>query len=228
MNDSPQQSFTKKVWNYLFVNKANMWIAIFTCVFTLFTGLLAYIAHETDETNKVSQRAFISYQGTGGSKILTQDGSAIASVQVLVLWQNGGNTPTRTAFTRVNWQPFFPDLPDNFAFHDIGDAETRPFVVGPKASSTIAIVVPISAFSDAKERKNRLFMWGWTTYRDSFKKSPPRLTEFCSEIVNIGSTKPSLTDPTGELTWQATTCKTHNCYDEDCEDYQSKTSQKPN
>jgi hypothetical protein len=142
------------------------------------------------EPTRSPKRAFISFSGSAGNKMLDPTGKTVVAVQFLTGWQNGGNTPTRIAFTHISWEPWSPDLPDNFTFPDKGDAETRPFVVGPKSISSIPMLIPIGAFDDAKNGRKRLFIWGWITYRDAFKGTPVRVSEFCGEVVNVSHLPP--------------------------------------
>ena len=70
--------------------------------------------------------------------------------------------------------------------------------------------------------KSHLFIWGWVTYKDIFVGTPTHLSEFCVELASMKATKPDVSDPTADLTWLTATCKTHNCYDQDCSDYKER------
>ena len=86
-------------------------------------------------------------------------------------------------------------------------------------------MIPITVFNEVAAHRQRLFVWGWTTYRDVFWRTPTRLSEFCTEISNVTG---GLSDPAtaNSINWQTNACRTHNCYDEDCVDYQGKTKGK--
>jgi hypothetical protein len=88
-------------------------------------------------------------------------------------------------------------------------------------------MTPIQISSEDLEKvaegKKHLFVWGWTTYRDIFTGTPKRLSEFCTEVVSITWTKPDHTDAASDINTVNPPCPTHNCYDEDCVDYSSRT-----
>jgi hypothetical protein len=151
-----------KLWDQYVKGRSAGWTAIFTGVLTVATSLLAYIAYQTNETNRTSQRAFVSFPGTGGTagnKITDPEGKTVTGIQFIVVWANGGNTPTRTATTHINWQSWSPEIPKTFEFPDLPVFETRPIVVGPHSGTPVTMVVPIGAFKDAKERRQRLYIW---------------------------------------------------------------------
>jgi len=81
-------------------------------------------------------------------------------------------------------------------------------------------------FQVAQAKASHLYVWGWLSYHDVFAGTPTRLSEFCDEITNIRSSKPDMTDPTSQITWNLSLCPVRNCSDEECSDYKEKTSGK--
>src|SRR6266850_4791453 len=59
-----------------------------------------------------------------------------------------------------------------------------------------------------------------------FLVTPPRLTEFCTEMIHItipqSKTADDFTDPNMPMAWTLDRCKEHNCYDTDCKDYSER------
>ena len=190
----------------------------------VFTYFLWNVAKSTDETAQISQRAFLSFAGVqAGEKQIDPTGHKWVNQQVMVMWSNSGTTPAKEAIARVSWGPWNGEMPSGFGFPDNTDVPPRPGVVGPKATYGVPLVLGIDSFREVRDGKSHLFLWGWTTYRDIFPKDPKRLTEFCVEITNVTSTKVDMSDPAGDISWQSIECREHNCYDDDCTDYDLRT-----
>ena len=180
------------------------------------------------ESNKISkeslvsvQRAFVVFSGVVyGTKFADSSGKNVVTMRLNAPWQNSGNTPTKDAVSQVNWISLPQGLPDNFIYPDIGTIPKSQFALGPKVAGNTTMFVPIEYFEAALHRKTRLFVYGWFTYRDIFSATPARLSEFCDEIINVKSSAP-MGDLNASVTWELSLCPKHNCYDEQCEDYQS-------
>jgi hypothetical protein len=166
-------------------------------------------------------RAIVSFTGITPSirKNISKDGKVWESVRVGFNLINGGFTPTREMRIKINHQLFQGEPPLDFAFGDLDNKPPSVLTLGPSVSGSAFVTVPIGRFT-AAARGERLYFWGWVTYRDVFPHSPPRLTEFCGQAVNVTFTKPdSPNDPKGNLRFDVESCPQHNCYDEDCPDY---------
>jgi hypothetical protein len=219
-----------KLWNFLFSNKAAAWTAIFTGVLTVFTYQLYRVADNSNETAKETQRAFLSFSGTTPVVSITgADGKRLA-VDVLIRWTNSGTTPADQAVTRASAQLWPGEFPDGFDFKDLPAANTVPLAIGPKGDGGATMLVPIAMLQAQRQASSRLYVWGWAVYKDLFKGDPDRLTEFCTEIIQVAiPTGKSIDDPTATLSWNLAQCKHNNCYDENCTDYSSriKDARKP-
>jgi hypothetical protein len=222
--DVPQM--LKKVWNFLFLGRAAFWTAIFTGVLTVFTYQLSKVADNANDVTKETQRAFLSFSGISPIVTLTgSDGKRIAA-EVAVRWNNSGTTPAEEAITRVNAQLWPSELPDGFDFKDLNIGITVPLAIGPKGDGAASMVVPINMLQAQRQLSSRLYVWGWAVYKDVFKGDPDRLTEFCTEIIQVAipPTK-TLDDPEAAISWNLSQCKHNNCYDENCTDYSSRIKQ---
>jgi hypothetical protein len=52
-----------------------------------------------------------------------------------------------------------------------------------------------------------------------FPGSPVHLTEFCTDITSVSFSKADHSDLTGDVNFGTPPCPTHNCYDDECDDY---------
>lgn len=215
-------SLGMKIWEKLFVGKSTAWTALFTCALVVVTILLFSIHRMTNQISMITQRAFINFLGIEGMKVVDDQSKKVIALQFLVAWGNSGTTPTKNAVGQCNIQLWPAELPKGFAFGDLAKLEKRPLVIGPKATVRAPLLVSIDVLNHVRQKKSHLYVWGWITYHDIFSGTPTRLTEFCSEIINVTPTKPDMTDPSCEINWQIVSCPEHNCYDEDCPDYQTR------
>jgi hypothetical protein len=129
---------------------------------------------------------------------------------------NGGNTATRTG--QVYWNVFAPTerIPDDYAFRDQGSGNGGTFILGPKETSyTKPIAIPDDVVQDMLARRKRIYFYGWAAYRDRFKETPDRVTEFCYEFWNFIETGKNMES-------QVNVCQHHNCYDDECPDYKER------
>jgi hypothetical protein len=89
----------------------------------------------------------------------------------------------------------------------------------PEKRALFAPLFPWSIFGPHEKESLGCF-FGWVVYDDIFPGDPPRLTEFCTEMIQI--TIPfdaDIADAKTRLTWNIMSCSEHNCYDEECKDY---------
>jgi len=194
-----------------------------------------FVAKSSGETNRNSQRAYVSYAGTGlGSRMV--QGQPIASSpwtgqQIFLSFANSGDTPARKAVIRTNVQDWPEDLPEGYDFPL--DPKKVEAVIGPKANYATEMVIDKEKLDQNAHAKGRIFIWGDVMYRDIFPDDPARLSESCIEItyltvgwVNPPADKSLATDidaPNTQLVgFQSNACKQHNCYDKDCKDYDDR------
>jgi hypothetical protein len=230
---------------------AAVWTAIFTGVLTVFTYMLFRVSNTTSEIQRTSQRAFLTFAAPQlGPRIVndafTPNTAIWTAQEIELVWSNNGETPARDAVVRTNANAFYPDIPEEFDF-PLG--KKVHVVVGPKSVYGTNLQVPRQVISDAVHNEKRIFIWGDVLYKDAFPKSPERLTEFCVELTHltIGMMQqtaktpsngnavtrsqpsgPSVIDidsPSAALVgFQWRQCPAHNCYDEDCKDYDARVT----
>jgi len=212
------------------VRSSAFWTAVFTAVLTVFTGLLWHVSSQSNESNVAaqqaslaSQRAFLSIAFSPRVEVVVEAGK-VTGYKVHEGWANNGTTPTQTAIAQYNVASW-PDRPtQGFDFAQLPQAERQEYVLGPKAGWEVTSV-PLSFDTLASvARGNHIFAWGWVVYRDIFKGTPPRLSEFCFELTNPTWSAADHTNPSALFSASTPPCQTHNCYDEYCADY-AKISQ---
>jgi hypothetical protein len=67
-------------------------------------------------------------------------------------------------------------------------------------------------------QNGRVYVWGWSAYRDVFPNTPIHVTEFCQFYVNARTVRGEDGRPSVELI-SADCNNGHNCTDEGCKDY---------
>jgi len=214
------------VWNTFFRERSPAWTAIFTGVLVFFTFKLYQVAERSDETSRATQRAFIGFSGIGsGVGLTTPDRKLKNGQEIYINWTNSGTTPAKNAVTNVNGEPWpvGTDL-SGFDFHDLNPTAKQPLMIGPKEMSGVRALIPLDLLRNQREGKARVFFWGWIVYDDIFPGDPPRLTEFCTEMIQVAvsSFEKDISDPSNLLTWNTQRCPQHNCYDEGCQDYSAR------
>jgi hypothetical protein len=208
------------LWQKLFVGKAAAWTAIFTLVLTV-VAVLSYKNYtKTNEISVNTQRAFITLKSIQGMNLTDSKSQKLAGLQFFVEFENSGTTPTKNAFVQSNVQVWRTELPKGFGFEDLAKTGKHSSMsIGPKASVVSGpLNVDMDNLNDVMQKKSHLYFWGWVTYHDIFSNTPTRLTEFCSELEVF----PVAGNPEKTMFWRPTPCSEHNCFDEDCDDYQSR------
>ena len=213
--EEPKQS-TKRFFN------PGAWSAIFTGVLVFFTRLLYKVNDRATEASIASQRAFLSFSGPALIKDIQK--GKWTGLRVYYLWSNSGTTPAKDGTSEWNMS-FGPIVPaKGLDFDSLPQNERHAFVIGPKAAYQLSpVYLSTQDLEAVAENKKHLFFWGWVTYRDIFSGTPLHLTEFCTEITSAVWTQQDHASPAADWNTTSPSCPVHNCYDEDCEDYSTRT-----
>jgi hypothetical protein len=138
-------------------------------------------------------------------------------------WENFGSTPAHDVMMHISWDTyssFNGDLPPGFDFVDIGSQGSGGRLIGPKGKVLTEHLQIESNILEAVQMGHvRLFMWGWLSYRDSFKNTPVRKTQFCLELNRVDGDPyviPSKPDEKPTIFFNFRICERHNCADEGC------------
>jgi hypothetical protein len=168
------------------------------------------------------QRAFINYEGMSiGLRLADKRTNLVNAWQFLVKWENTGSTPAKRMYGRSSFEPTVKPLPRGFDFPDLGVVNQGEGVLAPKGIATTTLTIPTFVLNAVKGGDQHLYIWGWSTYHDAFKDTPVRLTEYCVEITEFIASG-DLSNPSVDYNLIPVTCVEHNCYDEDCKDYDKK------
>jgi hypothetical protein len=220
------QNPMRKFWNVLFSGKAAAWAAFSAVVMMVFTGLLWRVNDRANETSVAAQRAFITHSGVAGM-IKVVESNQFKGVNVFFALTNSGTTPAKEAVAQWNIALGDKTPEEGTNFGELPTSETYRFVLGPKANmQPKPIFISLGELEEVERGKKHLFFWGWTTYKDIFDGTPRRLSEYCYSISSLTFSKPEHTDIATEIQTVNPPCPTHNCYDENCEDYSSRTQQR--
>jgi hypothetical protein len=110
--------------------------------------------------------------------------------KLLPKWVNSGTTPANPMTNWANWKTFPGEPPTDFSYPDLdstgqpisGGGKGIKFFIGPKGSSYAQTLnIPRHVMETIRSGEQRLFIWGWSDYKDVFEGS--RRTEFCFEVL---------------------------------------------
>jgi hypothetical protein len=210
------------LWNTFFANRAPVWTAAATVVLVVFSGLLWKVSDRTNETSITSQRAFISFSGP--YIVADVKDKKMKGTNVYWVMANSGTTPADGVVIESNMSLGQAVPEKGIDFDGLPQTERQKLVLGPKGSYQFKpLYLSIEDWDAIANAKEHLFFWGWVTYHDIFNGTPERLSEFCTDITKVNWNKEDHSDPTGGINTINPPCPTHNCYDEECEDYNERT-----
>jgi hypothetical protein len=214
------------VFNEEIVSISTLVIAIFTLVLGLFTISLStstrIAANTAREALTKLERAFVYRKGIEWKAYLNSirnDRGWMFTTE----WNNSGATQAKEFLTHISWGTwlwFEGDMPPDFAFVDVGDPSPGASFIPPKGSiSSSGIPVEAAILEAIRFRHIRLFIWGWTTYRDIFENDKKRETQFCMELDRVDGDPydiPTAQDERARIFFNFRICGRHNCADDDC------------
>lgn len=199
------------------------WTAIFTGVLTIVAvfQLLAY--RRSNELSAANQRATVNVGGPLWQPKLSPDAKAVVAWQFGYGLTNSGRLPAKNIVAQMSVSVGDKRPEKGLDFSTLPQGPTVQTVVGPGFSYSAApLEVSIDDMKDVASGKKHLFLWGWATYEDGLSDRK-RLTEFCTDFASVGFSKPDPSDPTSTLVATWPPCQVHNCYDDQCEDYDQRT-----
>jgi len=223
---NPILKILKQLYNILFQGRAAGWTAIFTCALVGFSGLLWKVASDANRTSLQTQRAFVNYSGLAILQDTTgADKKVLKGIRITINWINSGTTPTKDAITQAN-VAVTSDTAAHSNFETLPQSERVVLVVGPKAlTQPKPVDLSLADIESISQGVKHAFAWGWIAYYDIFPDTPMRLTEYCTQIEHPMWSKKDHRDASGSLSFDTPPCPVHNCYDENCSDYQTKKQQ---
>lgn len=136
-------------------------------------------------------------------------------------WRNAGTTPALDVRMWTNWQWFKGEPPETFGFPDQDadgipiakiDGLTQSTALGPGIQNGAqGISIPNQKISEAMASGPRLFVWGWSRYKDVFGAS--HITKFCNEVR---FTQTQLANGSSAVFPDFPTFRRNNCADDQC------------
>ena len=175
------------------------------------------------ESNKINreslesvQRAFVVFSPNAEVGTTVDQNRKVIAWQAHVPLKNTGSTGTKRLRDNISLYTSKTPMPEGFTFPDTSDVIAG--VLGPKDETQLRTKnIPIGDVILTQQALAHIYVYGWAAYRDVFPQSTPHLTMFCYEL--FPNTIPG--DPTSidyKLAGSFSTCKEHNCQDEECRD----------
>jgi hypothetical protein len=189
-------------------------------IYTLITAFIlvtsVYLAKRTRESYTAVQRAFVYPSSIALS-------SNVESVNLQIVWQNSGNTPTVDLSIYVSGCLMKNEPDKTFTFPEVDERcnkIARPNIInsllGPKYPiPSVAVGLPIASIPAVNSHDRALYIWGWARYNDIFdaKSSHMHITRVCIAVTDF---KPNVTGETFIATYRQ--CRYGNCADKECEE----------
>lgn len=211
------------LYDRLFARKAGAWTAIFTFVLAIFSYLLWQVSKDANNTSAATQAASLSSFGPAMLKVPSADGKTLRGYNIFFTWVNNGTTPTKSTTMQANVSVGPATPTKGLDFSTLPQAQILTAVLGPKAGIQMTpTFVSLEDFEDVQQGRKHMFFWGWAVYHDVFSDAA-RLSEYCFDVQGANWTKPDHTDPTGDVTLSNPPCGVHFCFNEECEDYKTRT-----
>jgi hypothetical protein len=205
---------------------STVWTAIFTGVLTLVAMFQLFAYMKANDLNVSAQRATMNAGGPGFAPNLAPDGKSVTGWKFQYGWTNSGHLPAKNLLTQFNMYLGDKQPQKGLDFSELPQSSTIQSVIGP--GSAFAMPESEVSIDDLKAvslGQKHLFFWGWMVYEDGLS-GKKRLTEFCNDVTSLQFSNPNNpTDPKTNIIAQWPPCQTHNCYDDECEDYAARTQQ---
>lgn len=207
---------------------AGGWTAIFTAVLTI-VAVLQWLAYrEANELNAANQRATINVSGPAFGQVPSPDGKSTEGWMFQYGWNNSGRLPAKRVASQITFSLGDQRPVEGLNFATLGTGKTIQSVIGPSGGfQPPQIEMSVSDLKDVAEGKKHLFFWGWAIYDDGIPGTPRRLTEFCNDVTSLQFSNPDMSSLSTRVEANWPPCPVHNCYDEQCNDYNEITKQYP-
>jgi hypothetical protein len=165
------------------------------------------------------QRAFVLATGFDVIRMPNPaNDNEIASIEISMVWENTGSTPTKNLRSHFNYLPHLGPFPQDFQYPDLGSDEPTPADVGPKGvAHTVPFSIPASDVREIVAHRKILSVWGWARYNDVFPRTKGHVTRFCTELTGFQG-DPLNPSPYAVVRPLIQNCKSavSNCYDDEC------------
>jgi hypothetical protein len=164
------------------------------------------------------QRAFMTSTPMNIAVTAQKNPITGGKVRFTQIWENSGVTPAVGLSQAFDHRSLgINEEPTEELFQ--GGAPSTNGVVGAKVKvGTASVVMNESDVfpPDLKKRTHDDVFWGWVAYYDIFKNTPLHVTEFCEKIGAVTWFEDPKMAPSPDFTL----CRSHNCEDNYCPDYE--------
>jgi len=223
----PSQSSAKAYGNGkapLWYRSASVWFSVGSLVAALcsavFTGFAVKeanrAANEAAAGNEINRRAQRAFVFINRAELTPFKEGETAWWAFSPIWENSGNTPPVDGHMYVNQLPELQALRPGFSKCQIGDSVQPLISVAPHGTTNVAALnmsgYALRLFKTGQ--RNKLYIWGWFTYRDTIVNEP-HMTRFCWDVKRVIG-NPDNTDNSVNLLHML--CDEGNCFDDDCKE----------
>jgi len=149
-----------------------------------------------DEALVSAQRAYVFLREFRVNLVKNPLNEEIQTCTIQPIWENTGATPTRNGRSHLNWKFFERSIPPEFDFPDFDEVGNRvlsydaykSLIVGPRATALAPLLeIEPGILKQARDLQGRVLIWGWAEYDEVFGDAKRHRTEFCYQLVVIGS-----------------------------------------
>lgn len=141
--------------------------------------------------------------------------------EIVPIWINTGNTPTRRLNIDVCYDLRETPLPDDFSFPDHRAEQTILVMIRPRGGTAGSIPYEIwdEDLIAVRDGKKYFYVWGSAEYHDVFENTEKHITRFCAFIREVtGDPTQAWDEKTNPVGIVFKMHDRHNCADEDCDE----------
>ncbi len=141
-------------------------------------------------------------------------------MEVPIVLENSGTTPTRNLRFHINRRLSPNTLPRTFTFPDEWspheDRRGIPAILGPKSTFEASYEhIPVADIFKITTNQAHFYVWGWATYDDVFVgETKQHLTRLCAEVAPRD--QPFFSGTQSQFKVALKYCNQNNCYDDEC------------
>lgn len=165
-------------------------------IFNSQLGVMQTQVQDSRDALIVANRASVFLNRYDVSPVADKDGK-IVGWEINPIFENAGNTPTKSMVIRINAQLTPEDPPaDEFPPDRPETVDLQGSMIRPHGTLTAAgAVVSVEHIDEIVAKKQKFFIWGWVEYRDTFKGTPCHRTRFFNSLSIVADyRKPKATD----------------------------------
>jgi hypothetical protein len=171
------------------------------------------IANKTNRDALTSvQRAFVSIPTPIIAEAPDPHNPGQTLYQIMIRWENTGNTPTRNLTMRFRFIPSPTAIDDPWDFNSPKTVTIPREFISPKDKvSEGSYYMSHQEAVDTVQRRSYLYAIAEATYDDILKSGEPHITQFCASYKGVAGV---VIQNLQVVHWES--CRHHNCADDEC------------